>query len=172
MPAVTLLPLSEAERAAFIDEDVADYAEQQVRDAGWPPAEALDRARERLLRLLRQEHAAATAAGHPQWTALGPDGQSVGWLWVQPAAPGAPPEGRFLYQITVKAACRRQGYGRAMLAALERLLTAEGVSELRLNVWDANQPARRLYEQAGYELAQQFGGKRQLRKALAPLASP
>jgi ribosomal protein S18 acetylase RimI-like enzyme len=63
---------------------------------------------------------------------------------------------------------RRRGVGLAMLSALERMLAAEGIVELRLNVFEANQPARRLYGRAGYELVEQRDGKRHLGKRLTP----
>ena len=73
-----------------------------------------------------------------------------------------------LYQVQVRSGLRRRGYGRAMPAALERTLAASGRRELRLNVWDTNAGARRLYERAGFELVERRVGKRQLRKRLPP----
>jgi hypothetical protein len=43
VPDVTLIPLSEHERDAFVEEEIADYAVQQVRDAGWSRDGALER---------------------------------------------------------------------------------------------------------------------------------
>jgi len=166
MPDVTLVPLTDQERDAFIREEVADYAEQLADDETTTPEEAEDRAREELPPLLRQEHATADEKGHRRWTATDQAGESVGWLWVTPPRAGMPADSAFLYQITVKAAKRRQGYGRAMLAAVEAALKAEGISELRLNTYDTNEPARRLYAGAGYEVVELLEGKRQLRKRL------
>jgi len=53
-----------------------------------------------------------------------------------------------------------------MLAAVEAALAADGVAELRLNVFDTNEAARRLYAGAGYEIVEPLGGKRQLSKRL------
>jgi ribosomal protein S18 acetylase RimI-like enzyme len=78
------------------------------------------------------------------------DGRSVGWLGVKPTD-DAQSRSAFLYQITVAAIHRRQGYGRAMLAALEETLARDGIEELHLNVNIANEPARRMYAAAGYE---------------------
>lgn len=161
-----LVPLSDAEREAFIAEDIAGYAEQQIRDAGWRPPDALDRARTELLPLLRREH--AHAGDDRLWTALGPDRSAVGWLWTQPPQPAMPAGSAFLYQITVRQALRGRGYGRAMLAALEAQLRLDGVDVLELNVNDGNTVARRLYESSGYTLVEQLTGKRRLRKHLTP----
>lgn len=171
MADVVLVPLTDDEREVFIREDVADYAGMVANRATSSPEQPADRAGDELARLLRQEHASAAENGHRLWTALDSAGVSVGWLWLTPAHAGVSPGSAFLYQITVKPASRRQGYARAMLAALEAALIADGVAELRLNVFDNNEPARRLYSRAGYEFVEQFEGRSQLRKRLASHSS-
>jgi len=170
-PRVVLVPLTDAECAAFVAEDVADYAAQRAGEGSWPADEAPERAQQELLPILEREHRAAADAGHRRWTARSADGESVGWLWVTPPTAAMPADSAFLYQITVKPACRGRGYGRAMLAALEAVLAGEGIGELRLNVNDANTPARRLYASAGFELVERYAAKRQLRKHLSQRAA-
>ena len=144
------MPLTERERTTFLEEEVTDYADQQIRDAGWPPEEALDRARAEITPVFDRELVDAMASDDRLWSARSADGQSVGWLWIKPLD-GASVPSVFLEQITVAASCRRRGYGHAMLEALEALLAADGVQELRLNVFVGNQAARGLYSAAGYE---------------------
>ena len=55
-----------------------------------------------------------------------------------------------------------------MLAAIEELLAADGVEELRLNVFVANQAARRLYAATGYEEVEHDDRRVSLRKRLQP----
>ena len=86
MPEVTLIPLAEDERRTLLQEEVADYADQQVRDAGWPPAQALDRAQAEIAPVFDRELAEAMASDDRLWSAKSADGQSVGWLWVKKAA--------------------------------------------------------------------------------------
>ena len=164
---VNLVPLGEPERQAFVLEEVANYAAEQVRDAGWRDSEALHRARAELLPDLERELAEAGERGHDLWSAIGDDGVTVGWLWVMPSDDR--PRTAFLYQITVAESYRGMGYGRAMLAALEERLAHDGVDELRLNVNLANLPARRLYAAAGYEQVDEDGRVCRLRKRLARL---
>jgi ribosomal protein S18 acetylase RimI-like enzyme len=166
MGEVTLIALTEEERKAFFIEEVANYAEQQVRDAGWPRHEALERARRELTPLLEREYAEGIEEGHQLWSAIDGTGRSVGWLWVKPLGD---PSSRvaFLEQITVAQTARRQGHGRAMLAALEVLLARGGIDELRLNVFRANAAARALYAAANYEHAGEDERRCFLQKRLA-----
>jgi ribosomal protein S18 acetylase RimI-like enzyme len=165
VPDVTLIPLTEHERAAFVEAEIADYAEQQVRDAGWPRDGALKRARVELTPVLDREFAEGADRGDQLWSAVDSAGSCVGWLWVTPVD-DASPRSAFLEQITVAATFRRRGYGRAMLVALEGLLAGTGVDELRLTVFVGNTPARRLYASAGYELLDDDGRECRLRKHL------
>jgi ribosomal protein S18 acetylase RimI-like enzyme len=160
---IVLVALTLKEQHAFVTEQVADYAEWLIdRGEAADPAAALARARAEI----EPEIEAAVQAGEEFWAAHDAQGVTVGWLWVKPSLDGLPPDAACLYQILVKAELRRQGYGTAMLTALEYVLAAAGRRELRLNVWDTNMAGRCLYERAGYELAEQFPAKRQLRKRL------
>jgi ribosomal protein S18 acetylase RimI-like enzyme len=161
---IALIPLTEEEREAFFIEEVAGYAEQQIRDAGWPRDGALERAREELTPVLQRDYAEGVERGDRLWSAVDRTGRSVGWLWVTPLDG----EVSFLEQITVAEAARRRGYGSAMLAALEALLAREGIEELRLNTFRANKPGRALYARAGYEQTGEDERRCYLRKRLAP----
>jgi hypothetical protein len=84
VPDVTLIPLTEHERDAFVEEEIADYAVQQVRDAGWSRDGALEKARAELTPVLIREFAEGAEQGHQLWSALDSAGSCVGWLWVTP----------------------------------------------------------------------------------------
>jgi ribosomal protein S18 acetylase RimI-like enzyme len=159
---IRLVVLTEAERRTFVEEELANYADEQVRDAGWPPQGALDRARGELASTLERVLDDASEVGDLLWSAVRADGESVGWLWVKRTGGGA-----FLKQITVAAVHRRRGYGRAMLNALEATLARDGIDELCLNVNVANTAARRLYAATGYELVSEDERVCRLRKRLA-----
>jgi len=166
-PSIRLQPLTYEHRRRFVEAEVANYADEQVRDSAWPPEDALARAAAELQPVLERELSDAPDRGQRVWSAVDPTGEPVGWLWITPGGDGS---GRiaFLHQITVVEAFRRRGFGRTMLRALEELLAAEGYEELRLHVMQANRPARRLYEEAGYELIEEDARRRRLRKLLAP----
>jgi len=167
VPDVVLIPLTEQQRAAFVEESVADHADQQVRDAGWSRDDALDRARAELPGEFEREHVEAVRQGDRFWTAIDPRRGPVGWLWVKPYGSSSS-KTAYLEQITVARASRRRGYGGAMLAALEEALALDGVEELRLTVFLANEPALRLYAAADFESVGQDEHVRRLRKVLRP----
>jgi len=164
---VRLAQFEDADRAAFVREELANYAAEQVRESGWSAEEAPHRARSELGPVLERELSEAAGRGHRLWASLDHLGQPVGWLWVTPTG-GEPGRAAFLHQITVIESRRRQGYGRAMLQALEAVLARDGFEELRLNVMAANRPARRLYAAAGYELVDRDRRRCRLRKRLRP----
>lgn len=164
---VALIAMTADDLEAFIAEEVTDYADERVGEGDWQRRGSLERAREVLSRVIAWERDAATTPGQRLYTAIRADGIRIGWMWVKLAPPGLEPPRAFLCQMTVGRAHRHRGYGRAMLATLERLLAAEGIVELRLNVCESNWPAKCLYETAGYEPAAQYATMRLLRKRLA-----
>lgn len=166
MPDVTLVPMTAQALDAFIDQEVADYADERVLDGTWSRRDAPERARAELARVIAWEHEALTAERQRLLTALDGGGQHVGWLWVKLGPAGSWSSNAFLCQMTVARPVRHRGYGRSMLAALERLLASQGISDLVLNVYEENLPARCLYAAAGYELAEQYPTMRKLQKHL------
>jgi ribosomal protein S18 acetylase RimI-like enzyme len=168
MVEVSLVPMTAPELEAFIEQEVADYAEQRVSEGWWGRHEAPERARDDLQTVVQWEHQAMTTDRQRLWTALNTDGAPVGWLWVKLAPAGTWAHRAFLCQMTVARELRRQGYGRAMLEALEALLAREGIEDLSLNVCDSNLPATHLYASAGYEPTARCETMRQLHKRLCP----
>lgn len=163
-PSILLAGLTPDERHAFVAAQVSDYAAWLVeRGIATDPVVAEARAQAEI----EPEVEAAMRAGEELWTAHDALGVTVGWLWVKPAVAELPPDSAFLYQILVKPEYRRQGYGIAMLAALEDVLAGVGRRELHLNVWHTNGAGRRLYERAGYEVVGHLPTKDHLCKRLA-----
>ncbi|MCC7367045.1 MAG: GNAT family N-acetyltransferase [Chloroflexi bacterium] len=165
-PALTLTPMSPADLECFIREEIADCLREHIEDERWPASVPLDRAEEELSTIARLEREAVRSQDHRLWAAQTPDGTVVGWLWVKLPVTGACAGRAFLCQMTVAACMRRRGFGRAMLAALEQRLLAEGVSELWLNVWEENAAAKSLYENTGFEVLERHATIRQMRKRL------
>lgn len=165
-PTVRLAPMLSPELEAFIDEEINDCACSHQRDGSWPRCESQARARAELSGVVERQRAATSQGDQRLLAAHTAGGETVGWLWVKLPPPGAWAGSAFLCQMTVAREHRRRGYGRAMLAALEALLAAEDITELRLNVWEENCAAKALYASAGYEVWQRHETLRQLRKSL------
>jgi ribosomal protein S18 acetylase RimI-like enzyme len=165
-PHVALRPLTDEEYADFAERQVAEYGLQNVNAGEWRPEDAPARAREVLADLLADR---LRGAGHAFLKGVTADGMGVGWLWVAPAPGFLGPDRertRWLSQITVDEALRGRGFGRALLEALHARLSAEGVEELWLRVFDWNTAARCLYSALGYEVVREFTTDAHMRKRL------
>jgi len=145
---------------------ILEYARQLTLAGEVSPEAGIGVAAERLEDLLADR---LRGLGHTFLVARSErDGTRVGWAWMSPApflGPGHE-RTRWLSQLTVEEACRRQGWGRAILTALERFEMDRGAREIWLRVFDWNVAARRLYESHGYELANQFATDAHLRKRI------
>ena len=65
-----------------------------------------------------------------------------------------------IWDISVDAASRGQGVGRALLTAAEAHAKATGIGEIRLYVLESNARARRIYDEAGYRTYERLMAKR------------
>ena len=157
-------PLSPTELKAFIEMQVEEFAREKVLAGHWTQADARKNSRKSIVRLTGKD---PFARGHRFWKGVDAQGRRLGWIWIGPIPDASPIErGRWLYQITVEVSRRGRGYGRAMLAATERVLAGEGVDALHLNVFAWNTAARSLYDSMGYEIVQESATDAQMRKAL------
>ncbi|MEU1809885.1 GNAT family N-acetyltransferase [Micromonospora aurantiaca (nom. illeg.)] len=159
MTEVTVRGMNPDEFDRWQEELAAGYAREHVTAGNWTPEKALDRARE------------ASAAFLPQGMATPgmlflvgelADGSPVGRLWIGLTHPRGLADCAFLYDIEVAAGHRGRGLGRALLAAGERAAREHGAQALELNVFGANETARKLYETSGYRVVTQ-----QMRKGLS-----
>lgn len=134
--------------ASFLEEAVADYAEQNVSAGRWSVEGALERSRQEHARLLPQ--GIATPDQHLFTIHDDIDGVEVGVLWI---AVNERPGGRFgyVYDLAIEAAHRRQGHARAALIALEEVARELGVVDVGLHVFANNSGALALYRALGFE---------------------
>ena len=96
-------------------------------------------------------------SGHHLVTAENEAGEPVGNAWIGPAPTRSSAASNtstvaLLYDINVFEPFRRHGYGTAILAAAEKLIAAEGMTALTLNVVGDNEAAIALYRRSGYEV--------------------
>ncbi len=166
MRRVTLVPLPLSEYAEDVERLVVEYAADNVRAGEWRPGEALQESRKEIENLLPEGQ---RTAGFRFCKGLDENGRRIGWVCAGPVPPGLEfPDAEWLYEIRVDESVRRQGYGRALLRAVEELLLRDGVKELRFNVFAWNAAARALYETSGYETVREWKRELWMRKRLLP----
>ncbi len=55
----------------------------------------------------------------------------------------------FLYEVEVAAACRREGYGRALVEEATRMAAASGAYKMWVETDEDNEPAKQTYSAGG-----------------------
>ena len=56
----------------------------------------------------------------------------------------------FIYEICIKESCRREGFGRTLIRAIENWALDRKLGILEFNVWSRNQAALQFYEELGF----------------------
>ncbi|MBD7957895.1 GNAT family N-acetyltransferase [Microbacterium sp. Sa4CUA7] len=158
MTAVTVRPMTPAEYEQWQAALATEYAAEQVAAGRWAADGAVQRALDENARLLPQGLETPRTL---LLTAVDAAGVPVGRAWVALDHPRDAPDVAFLYDIEIAEPHRGQGYGRALLAAVEHATRETGVGALELNVFGSNTTAIGLYDSAGYDVVTQ-----QMRKAL------
>ena len=164
---VHLVACSDSEYAVFARQQVAEYGAQLVRAGEVSAEDGSSVARERLQDLSGDR---LRTQGHEFFVARSAhDATLVGWAWLAPPPAFLGPDHertRWLSQLTVEEPRRGQGWGRAILTAIERYERSRGSRAIWLRVFDWNTAARRLYLSEGYEVARKFSGDAHMCKAL------
>ncbi|MFJ9896990.1 GNAT family N-acetyltransferase [Streptomyces sp. NPDC091280] len=111
-------------------------------ERGVPEAEARTRALDSNAELMPHELATAGM----DFSVLEHDGTVVGTLWT-----GLRDGSTFVYKVESDARHRGRGHGRTLMLLAEAQGIAAGLPAIRLNVFQGNAPAERLYESLGYE---------------------
>jgi ribosomal protein S18 acetylase RimI-like enzyme len=158
MQTVTVRPMTSAEFDIWQAALATDYAAEQVAAGRWAHEGAVERA------VAENSELVPKGIDTPRMLFLhgtDADGSHVGQAWVALDHPRGAPGIAFLYDIEVVASLRGNGYGRALLAAVEDATRAAGVGALELNVFGRNAAAISLYGSAGYDVVTQ-----QMRKTL------
>lgn len=142
---VSLRPMTEEHYATWYGASVAHYAEA-IRANGFSSDPDADAARQ-FQELLPD---GLNTPGQHLFGIHDAQGLLVGTLWV---AERRPMHMAFIYDIEIAAEHRRRGYAREALTALEAVVRGFGLSSIGLHVFGDNHGAIRLYEAAGYQVA-------------------
>jgi RimJ/RimL family protein N-acetyltransferase len=143
-----LIPMTEAEFAAYLSHAVRDYADAHLRAGDVLPEEALARAQKDYDELLPDGlHSKDDFLLTLSHDTLG----AIGMVWFELRQRGTT-KSAYLFDFMVREDLRGQGYGRRALELLELKLRGLGVEKIGLNVFGYNHAARALYEKMGYEV--------------------
>jgi ribosomal protein S18 acetylase RimI-like enzyme len=147
---IHLIPMTEDEFRVFLDRDIREYADSQVRAGAWSQTEALARSRREHRTLLRD---GLRSKYHHLYTIReSDDGEAVGALWFRANLDSAAASG-FIFDIEIHEPYRRKGYARQAMQHLEEIAREMGLRQLELHVFAFNDGARMLYESLGYTVS-------------------
>lgn len=145
---VRLSTMSEQDYEHFFETTVSEYADENVQAGYWSAADAPDRSRRELLRLLPD---GVRTRGHHLYAVLdGTTGQVIGHVWIK-IEEGLGGRTGFIYALYLEKEFRGQGLGRATMREVDREAGRLGLRALALHVFSANQVALHLYERSGYQ---------------------
>lgn len=125
---------------------VEDYGTELAANYGLDPAAARTQAREDLETSLPQ---GPLTPGQDLLCIETADSTLVGYLW---HARNIPDRTTFIMDFSVAPEHRSRGYGKQAMAALERLMAAQGVTQIKLRVAYHNPRALALYQEVGYQI--------------------
>ncbi len=143
---IRLERLTAEELAPYLDRLISGYAQGHVRDGQWTAAEAPERSRQEIRRLLPQ---GVDTPDHYLY-AIRVGSQDVGRIWFarRQEAGGAPHA--FVFDLFIDPEHRRHGYAEAAMRAIEPKIRELGLHRVALHVFGDNAGAIRLYERLGY----------------------
>jgi ribosomal protein S18 acetylase RimI-like enzyme len=147
---VRLVPMTEVEFRRFLEHDIREYAESQVRSGNWSEAESLPRSRREHHTLLRD---GLKSKFHHLYTIRESEHEeAVGVLWFKANLDSSRASG-FIFDLEIHEPFRRKGYAHAAMLELEKVAHEMGLRQLALHVFAYNEQARALYESLGYTVA-------------------
>jgi len=141
-----LVPMTQLEYEAFFEQEIPEYAADNVRAGYWAESESLQKARESFERLLPQ---GLQSKDHYLYSIYEGD-EAVGVIWMR-AEMERPVKSGFIYDLRVDEKFRGKGYGKQAMLLIEDKAHELGLKSIGLHVFGYNTVARNLYEGIGYE---------------------
>lgn len=145
-PMATLVPMSESEYAAYVEEVVPSYAAEKVVSGQWTQEESLALSKQSFDELLPQGR--QTPDNH-LFTILDSQSVPVGMLWFA-AQVRAGQRIAYVYDVSIKPEHRRRGHAAGAFISLESKVCELGLSGIALHVFGHNVAAQALYARLGY----------------------
>lgn len=146
---IKLIDMTPKEFDAFLERDIKEYAEENVKAGYWSKTDALKRSRKEHERLLPE---GLKTKDHYLFTIETSLDGRVGMVWLRTDHESPVPSG-FIFDLYIDEAFRRKGYARQAMLQLEAKAREFGLKKLGLHVFAHNQGARALYENLGYQVS-------------------
>ena len=144
---IILNPFTEKELESYLQRDIAQYAQENIKAGYWTESEAMEKSRSSHARLLPQGVATPNQHLFSIWDSE--RGEPVGNIWMFADYDSANPSG-FIYDLFIEERFRKKGYATAAMLALEGKAKELGLTALYLHVFAHNLAARSLYDKLGY----------------------
>lgn len=138
--------MTQPEFEAFLEQEIPEYAADNVRAGYWAESESLQKARESFDRLLPQ---GLQSKDHYLYSIHNGD-NAVGVIWMR-ANMDSPTKSGFIFDLRVDEKFRGKGYGKQAMILIEEKARELGLQSIGLHVFAYNRVARNLYEGIGYE---------------------
>jgi ribosomal protein S18 acetylase RimI-like enzyme len=145
---VRLSTMSEQDYYHFFETTAVEYAAENIQAGFWSAADASERSRKELLKLLPD---GVRTKGHRLYSVQdGESGRVIGHLWIKVEESVGGRTG-FIYAIYLEQAFRGRGFGKAIMEELDFEAGRLGLRALALHVFSSNPVALHLYERSGYQ---------------------
>jgi ribosomal protein S18 acetylase RimI-like enzyme len=141
---ITFRPLTPDEYAAYMVLGGHEYAEDLAANYRLAPGRA---AVESDLTASQELPQGQETPGNRLLAIATPDAPLIGYLWFSETSET---QSAYVKDFLILPAHRGKGHGTASLAALETLLKAKGITQIRLRVAANNPRAKALYEATGF----------------------
>jgi len=143
-----LIPMTQSEYDAFLEQAVSEYAADNVRAGYWDESEAIEKSRKEFERLLPQ---GLHSENHFLYTVY--EGENiVGLIWMRANTDRPTPSG-FIFGLRIEEKFRGKGFGKQAMLLIEEKAHELGLKSIGLHVFGENTVARNLYESLGYEIS-------------------
>jgi len=143
-----LIPMTQTEFDAFLEQIIPNYASENVRAGYWSKDESLERSRKQTESLLPQ---GLQTKDHYLYT-LYDDDIAVGIIWLR-AELDRPMKSGYIFDVEIKEDFRGKGYGKQAMLLIEEKARELGIKRLGLHVFAYNGVAKNLYERIGYKVS-------------------
>ena len=139
--------MNASQYAQMREHAIPSYAEDMARIGAWSQAEAMDRSRDDLEKLLPS---GLETPDQYLLAIVSDEGSEVGAVWYGTRPSPRGPSG-FIWWLEIFETFRRKGYAKGALLELEKHAASNGVTHLGLNVFSHDEPAVALYRKLGYK---------------------